>query len=259
MKKSFYSIIVLLSLHMFMANVNAMCPEEQGLQIAQAMQASVSGWGDIQSDMEMIIRSPNGKENKMALESKMLEVEGDGDKSLILFKLPQSVAGVKLLSHSHIKADDEQWTFMPKTKKINQIGGKAKSGSFLGSQFSFEDLSSFKIEKYRFRYLRDEKCDIEQCSVLAIYPEYKGSGYSKMVSWIDKQSRVQKIEYYDREDELLKTLTINEYKKIDDKYWQPVSSEMKNNQNNKTTELVISNIRLKTGLQSRDFDKSVLK
>lgn len=259
MKKSFYSIFVLLAFMPFSPAVYAMCPEEQGMQIAQTMQASVSGWGDIQSDMEMTIRSPNGKENKMTLESKMLEVPSDGDKSLILFKLPQSVAGVKLLSHSHIKSDDEQWTFMPKTKKINQIGGKAKSGSFLGSQFSFEDLSSFKIEKYRFRYLRDEKCDAEQCSVLAIYPEYKGSGYSKMISWVDQQSRVQKMEYYDREDELLKTLTIMEYKKINDKYWQPVSSEMKNNQNGKSTELRISNIRLKTGLQSRDFDKAVLK
>jgi outer membrane lipoprotein-sorting protein len=259
MKKSVYTIFVVLAFNLFTNSVNAMCPEEQGFKIAQNMQAATEGWGDITSSMQMIIRAANGKENTMSLTSKILEVKGDGDKAMIIFDQPQTVAGTKLLSYSHIKQDDEQFLFVPKTGRMQRIAGKSRSGSFLGSQFSFEDLSSFKLQKYRYRFLREEACTQEQCSVLAIYPEYKGSGYSKMISWIDAQSRVQKVEYYDREDELLKTLTIKKYQKVNDKYWQPVNSEMVNAQNGKSTKLLITDIKMMTGLKASDFDKSLLK
>jgi outer membrane lipoprotein-sorting protein len=259
MKTRLYHTFLMNMVIVSAASVYAMCPEEQGMAIAKAMQAQASGWQDIQSDIEMILRSPNGKENTMVLSSKTLEVKNDGDKTRIEFKQPQSVAGTTLLSHSHLKEDDEQWLFMPKNKRVQRIAGKSKSGAFLGSQYSFEDLSSFKVEKYRYRFLREEPCDTQTCSVLAIYPEYRGSGYSKMIAWIDAVYRIQTVEYYDRDDELLKILTVKEYKKIADKFWQPVHSEVVNQQNGKSTVMVITDIQLATGLTSADFDKSLLK
>ena len=236
-----------------------MCPEEQGRKIAKSMQQATSGWGNIKSDMEMIIQSPNGKTSTMKLQSKSLEIKGDGDKTKIIFSSPHTVKGTTLLSHSHLNESDQQWIYIPKSNRVKRISGKNKSRSFVGSQYSFEDLASFKIDKYRYRFLREEACGQLSCSVLISYPEYKGSAYSKIISWIDDNSRVQKAEYYDLNQELLKTLTVKKYLHIDGKYWQPTMSEMINHKNGKSTQLNILKIERNSGLSVNDFDKSSLK
>jgi outer membrane lipoprotein-sorting protein len=195
----------------------------------------------------------------MQLQSKSLEVDNDGDKTKIVFNSPRTVAGTTLLSHSHFNENDQQWIYIPKSKKIKRIAGKNKSRSFVGSQYSFEDLSSFKVNKYRYRFLREESCGELTCSVVVSYPEYKGSAYSKIISWIDSHSRVNKSEYYDRDQELLKTLTVKKYLQLDGKYWQPSVSEMINHQNGKSTQLNILNIARNSGISADDFEKSSLK
>lgn len=252
-------LTILISLFILSIPSHSMCPEEQGRQIAKAMQQATSGWGNIKSDMEMVIKSPNGKTSTLQLQSQSLEASGDGDKTKIVFSAPRTVQGTTLLSHSHLNDDDQQWIYIPKSNRVKRIAGKNKSRSFVGSQYSFEDLASFKMDKYRYRFLREEACGESTCSVLISYPEYKGSAYSKIVSWIDKQSRVQKAEYYDRDQELLKTLTIKEYLHIDGQYWQPRLSEMLNHQNGKSTQLSILKIERNIGLSAKDFDKSTLK
>ena len=71
--------------------------------------------------------------------------------------------------------------------------------------FAFEDLGSQEVEKYTYKYLRDEACGEWKCYVVERYPEYEYSGYTRQVGWIDKaEYRAVKIEFYDRKDALLK-------------------------------------------------------
>ena len=87
----------------FSLNAAAQTPEEKGLEIAKKQKAIDEGWGDSQSEMKMILRSPSGKENTRLIKLKGLEVQGDGDKSLMVFDQPKDVAGTAFLSFSHIK------------------------------------------------------------------------------------------------------------------------------------------------------------
>ena len=64
------------------------------------------------------------------------------------FVSPADVKGTKFLSYSHIKKDDDQWLYLPALKRVKRIASKNKSGSFMGSEFSYEDLSSFDADKY---------------------------------------------------------------------------------------------------------------
>ncbi len=130
----------------------------------------------------------------------------------------------------------------------------------MGSEFSYEDLSSFEVEKYNFKYLRDEDCNGMKCWVVESYPKDTYSGYSRLVTWIDQaEYRMQKAEFYDKKKNLLKTLTIKDYIKVGNKHWRPAVSSMKNQQTGKSTDLVWSNIRLNTGLTDADFSQNNLK
>ena len=129
----------------------------------------------------------------------------------------------------------------------------------MGSEFAYEDLSSQAIEKYQYTYLRDDTVDGAPCFVVESVPNDKASGYSRQLVWIDQaEYRVQKIEYYDRKGDHMKTLTMGGYQKYIDTYWRPASLSMVNHQTNKSTLIEWKNIAFKQGLTDRDFDVNVL-
>ncbi len=232
----------------------------KGLEIAMEQKKRDQGWVDSQSEMKMILRSANGRENVRYIKLKSLEVPTDGDKSLMVFEQPKDVAGTAFLTFSHIDKADDQWIYLPALKRIKRIASKKKTGAFMGSEFSFEDLSSFEVEKYDFNYLRDEKCGDDTCFVVESFPKDKYSGYTRLISWIDQSHyRVQKIEFYDKKKSLLKVMTVNKYEHFADKFWRPVHSIMENKQTGKATEMFWDNMRLSTGLKAEDFTKNKLK
>jgi outer membrane lipoprotein-sorting protein len=101
----------------------------------------------------------------------------------------------------------------------------------------------------------------QESFVVERYPvDKKNSGYTRQVTWIDKKDyRTLKVEYFDRKNSHLKTLTIKGYKKYLDKYWRADELNMVNHQNGKSTRLEFSNYKFKIGLKDSDFNKNSLK
>ncbi|MCP4009784.1 MAG: outer membrane lipoprotein-sorting protein, partial [Proteobacteria bacterium] len=214
----------------------AQSAEDKGLEIAIASDKRDSGWGSLRAQMEMILENRAGKTSTRKIESRQLEVEGDGDKSLSLFKEPRDVSGTAMLTFSHGLDPDDQWLYLPALKRVKRISSKNQSGPFMGSEFAFEDLGSQEVEKYSYKYLRDEACgEGLQCFVSERYPEYENSGYSRQITWIDKaEYRPLKMEFYDRKNSLLKTLDFSGYKEYNG-YWRADNFRMENHQNGKKT------------------------
>ena len=130
----------------------------------------------------------------------------------------------------------------------------------MGSQFAFEDLASFEVDKYRYKYLRDEKLDGHDAFVVENYPQYKHSGYTRQIVWIDQQRYIPlKVEYYDRKNDLLKTLKFDDYKQYLNQYWRAHNQVMENHQNSKTTVLTWNEYQFRNGLNERDFNSNSLK
>ena len=242
------------------AGVQAMSAEEKGLAIAVEMDQRDTGFHDMTADMVMTLRNRKGDESVRYIRIRTLEVEGDGDKSISIFDRPRDIKGTAMLTFSHgLKADD-QWLYLPGLKRVKRISSKNKSGSFMGSEFAYEDLSSQEIEKYTYKWLRDEPCGELQCYVIERVPAYKYSGYTRMVSWIDQtEYRAIKVEYFDRKNSKLKTLKLGGYNQYLDKYWRPDEMYMENHQTGKSTRLEWKNYRFKTGLTDKDFNKNALK
>jgi outer membrane lipoprotein-sorting protein len=234
-------------------------PEEKGLAIAKEADRRNTGWGDSKTTMEMILRNKQGEESHRKLRARALEVANDGDKSLIIFDDPKDVQGTALLTFSHKVADDDRWLYLPAVKRVKRIASDNKSGPFMGSEFAYEDLGSQEVEKYTYKYVRDETLDGQDCFVTERYPVDKNSGYTRQVVWMDKiEYRPLKIEFYDRKQSLLKTLTFNEYKKYLDQYWRPLKLDMVNHQSGKSTTLKFAEYQFRNGYTDRDFDQASL-
>lgn len=237
-------------------------PEEKGLAIAQEMDRRDLGWVSSETVLNMVLKNRHGDRSTRELTIKALEMNepGLGDRSLTVFSSPRDIDGTAFLSHTKILEPDDQWLYLPALKRVKRISSSNKSGPFMGSEFAFEDLSSQEVEKYTYKYVRNEQYRGEDCFVSERYPVYKKSGYTKQVVWIDTaEYRPMKIEYYDRKNSLLKTLVLSDYKQYKDKYWRAHALNMTNHQTGKSTDLKFSEYSFDAGLSEALFTSARLK
>ncbi len=242
--------------------VSAESPEEKGLAIAQEADRRELGFDDSVVSLQMILRNSRGQTStrELVIRTKEVPDDNDGDKGFVIFEQPRDVKGTALLTHAHVAKPDDQWLYLPALKRVKRISSVNKSGPFVGSEFAYEDMASQEVAKYTYRYLRDEPCGDLTCFVVERYPVYKHSGYTRQITWIDQaEYRVQKVEFYDRKASLLKTLRLTDYHQYLDKYWRASTLEMENHQTGKSTQLVFSDYRFRTGLKDRDFTPAKLK
>lgn len=240
--------------------VSAQTPEARGLEIATEADRRDQGFGDTRVVMQMTLRNKNGDERTRQMNSRSLEVADDGDKSLIVFNDPADVKGTALLTHSHKVGQDDQWLFLPALKRTKRISSSNKSGPFVGSEFAYEDLSSQEVEKYTYKFLRDETMDGQDFFVVERYPVDKKSGYTRQIAWMDQEHyRVHKVEFYDRKKSLLKTLISSDFNQYLDQYWRPLKMEMVNHQTGKSTLLTFADYEFQTGLDNSDFTRNSLQ
>jgi outer membrane lipoprotein-sorting protein len=238
----------------------AATPEEQGLAIAQEADTRDSGYKNYTNDVKMILKNKQGQESIREIRSKTLEVDGDGDKSLTIFDRPRDIKGTALLSFTHKEGTDDQWLYLPALKRVKRIASDNKSGPFMGSEFAYEDITSQEVEKYTYKFLKDDTLDGMDVFVFERYPVDRKSGYTRQIIWMDKENyKERKIEYYDRKNALLKTLVFADYNLYRDKFYRAHDMHMVNHQTGKSTRLLQSNYNFDVELSDRDFDKNSLK
>ena len=246
-------------LGLFAAGAYAKEAAPTAIDIARERKLRDTGWGTTEAQVEMILHSKSGDTSSRSLRIKTLEVQKDGNKSVIVFDVPLDVKGSALLTYSHITGADDQWIFLPSVKRVKRISSSNKSGSFMGSEFAFEDLSSYEVEKYDYKYLGDEVLDGVEMFKLESYPLYEYSGYSKLITWIDRERYLaHKIEYYDKKGQLLKTQKLTGFRRYADKYWRADTLAMENHQTGKGTKLSVNKYQFGVAYAESDFTQSVL-
>ncbi len=211
-------------------------PEEKGLRIAQETSARNEGFGDYTASMTMVLLDRQGRESIRQMRFKVLEMPDDGDRSLFVFDQPRDVQGTALLTHAHVNTPDDQWLYLPALKRVKRINAASRSGSFMGSEFSYEDMSSGEVEEYTYKFLREEPCGELACTVSEHIPSDKRSGYSRKVVWQDTgELRTWKMTLYDRKGSHLKTLTFKHYQQYLDQYWRAGEQTMVNHSKGPST------------------------
>lgn len=252
----------LLTLLLGVAAAAAVDTAAKGYAIAVEMDRRETGFGDSAAALEMILSNAQGQSSRRALRITILEepAEEEGDKSLVIFDRPRDVQGTALLSYTHIAEPDDQWLYLPALKRVKRVSSANKSGPFVGSEFAYEDLLAQELEKYTYRWLRDEACPGPAgaglaCFVVERVPVYENSGYTRQLVWIDQQEyRPIRIEYYDRKDTLLKTLELRDYRRYLDRFWRAHEMTMRNQQTGKSTTLHFDDYDFGQGVSEASFN-----
>jgi outer membrane lipoprotein-sorting protein len=233
---------------------------DRGLEIATEADRRDTGFGDSTAELRMTLRNSAGEESIREIRNRTLEMEDDGDRSLVIFDQPRDVAGTAFLNVTHRTENDDQWLYLPALRRVKRISSANKSGPFMGSEFAYEDIASQEIEKYTYSFIEEAQLDGVATYLIERVPTDERSGYTRQRVWYDQtEYRVQKIDFYDRKDELLKTLTYHGYQQYVDQFWRADRMEMVNHQTRKSTTLTYADYECQVGLSERDFDQSALQ
>ena len=244
----------------------------RGLEIFQEADRRQSGFQDMLVNLTMVLRNRKGAAVERELDLKQLEVPEGGDRLMVVFNTPKAIRGTALLSHGQLTREDDQWLYLPALKRVKKIASRNRSGPFLGSEFSYEDLSTQEVVKYSYQFLREEACgdqDEQSCLVVERRPGPNlYSGYVRQVFWIDSEHfRTLKVDYYNRGDRLTKTLVGSDFQQFsvggeDAKrtLWKTGHMMMTNHVTGKSTELKWDNFKFGSGLSAeRDLSTTSLR
>ena len=228
---------------------------QTGLEIAKMVDEKPSP-KDMSNKTTMVLTNSKGKTRTNAMVSKSM----DGNKKQIIwFVEPKDDKGVAFLKIEHDDKDDELRMWLPAFKKVRRISAKKKGDSFMGSDLSYEDLSSRDLDENEYKRLGDEEVDEVDCYVLEISPKKEAkSSYSKHISWITKEGLYGvKENSFDKRGELKKRKVFN-FQKLKD-YHVIERVFVEDIQKNHTTEVTFSEVKVDSGIDKKLFQEKNLK
>ena len=191
----------------------------------------------------------------------ILESDDIGNKIINVFSEPVDVKGVSVLTHTAMDGNDQQWMFLPSINRTKRISSSNRSGSFIGSDFAFEDLSSLELSKYSFESASYEEKDGQELIKITYKPKYNGSGYSYIETFLNKKNYQPMFNnYYNSRGEHSKTLFLSEYVSYTpDGAWRPHLLKMEDHIKNSVTEIVFSTFSThstrKSNFRSNSFNQ----
>lgn len=203
---------------------------------------------------EMILIDKDGKEEirEMIMFSK--KEEDDKTSTLMRFLSPKSVKGVTLLN---IDDGEKIYLYMPAYNKARRIASSSKGDEFMGTGLSYEDMSmNFEDKEYEKKLLEET----ESVYIIEVIPSEEDTSYKKIILMVDKEKfYTKKVEFYDINENLIKTFEIAKIK-IDDKgKITPMEIVFTDVEDNQKTKIVIKEIEYDIELSSSFFSIRTLK
>jgi outer membrane lipoprotein-sorting protein len=172
--------------------------------IAKKSDDALNRANDAKSEVSMQIFDRNGSRRKRRVISYAKRNPNGDRKTLLVFDYPADVKGSAFLVWDLKGKDDMQWLYLPALEKIRQIAPGDKSGSFMGSDFSYYDMGGMNVDDFNYRFLREEPADGSPCYVLESIPQ-KTIPYTKIITWIRKDNYLPvRSDIYDKNGELFK-------------------------------------------------------
>ena len=259
MKRLVYAAALILTVTA-VAGQEAKRPRGEGLDAAAIMERNfqASKVTGVRMDATMILINDKGQQRERRNTTVVaLQENGVDSKFAVKFSTPADIKGTAFLQVEHSEGDDDLWIYLPALKKSRRLVASNKKDSFVGSDFSYGDVSLPKVAKYRHTLTRNERMDEVDCYVIESLPGddtvKANSGYSKKITWVRSDNFVEtKVEYYDLAGRLLKTQRVTKPQVVDAKAGRyfPMLREMTNHQTGHKTTLNV--LKLETNVPTPD-------
>ena len=229
--------------------------------VARTQQVLFYPGNDMKARLRMRLVSKEGSERlrELTMLRKNLP-EGGQQRYFIYFHSPGDVRGMTFMVWKHPPRDAERWLFLPALNLVRRIAANDKRSSFVGSDFSYEDVSGREVGEDTHTLLREETLNGRPVFVIRSVPKDERSvDFSYRLAWIDKENFVLwREEYYDKRNELYKVFTADEVKQIQG-LWTTVRRTMKNVQNGHHTEVTFLEVSYNVGLEDSLFSERYLR
>jgi outer membrane lipoprotein-sorting protein len=211
--------------------------------------------------MELIDRKGNTRSRVLTMLRKNQQGTGE-QKYFMYFHEPGDVRRMTFMIWKYPERDDDRWIYVPAIDLIRRIAAEDKYSSFVGSDFSYEDVSGRDVSEDTHRLLREEMLEDRDAFVVESVPR-ASAAFTRRVSWIDKESFLPlKEEYYDAQDQLQRIFTANVIEDIaagdggDRRIYPTIMKRtMENVRTGHRTEVTVVSVFYDLGLQDDDFSE----
>ncbi|RJQ52408.1 MAG: outer membrane lipoprotein-sorting protein [Nitrospiraceae bacterium] len=251
-----YLIILLIML--LPAGASALAPEEV---MKKSQEAFLYQGKDFKARVMMKLISKGGQERirELTMLRKNYGESGGAQKYFMYFYQPADVKDMTFMVYKFPAKDDDRWLFVPAINMVRRIAAQDKSSSFVGSDFTYEDVSGRDIEDDNHTITKEEKLDAKDCYVIKSAPKAQDVDYSYKLSWIDKGSFLPlKEEYYDKKGELYRVFSADEIKDV--KGFPTITKRtMKNLLSGHRTEVTYTKADYSIGIEDSLFSERFLK
>ena len=204
----------------------------------------------------MVLTNSKGKMRNSVMITKTMD---NSRRQLIWFLEPKDDRGVSFLKIEHNDRDDEMRIWLPAFKRVRRISATKKGDSFMGSDLSYEDMTSRSLDENEYKRLEDDVIDGRDCFVLKVTPTTSlKSSYSRHKLWIVKDDLYTvKEESYDKRKKLKKEKSFS-YIKIDN-YDIMSKISVKDVQKDHRTDISFEQVKVDTDMNEKIFQEKSLK
>ncbi|HOP03199.1 MAG TPA: outer membrane lipoprotein-sorting protein [Tenuifilaceae bacterium] len=188
---------------------------------------------------------------------------GETTKTLMRFISPPDVEGTSILVYDYEDKSDDMWVFLPSLRKVRRIVSTEKGKSFMGSEFSNADMSKPNTNDFTYKLLGTDVLDGKECwkvEATCISRELEREyGFQKRISYIEKATYLShKSELFDSRGKVLKTMLLSDFRKQTNGRYFAYTMVMKNEQNNRFSEMNVKQFQLGSKLDENSFAVSNL-
>lgn len=180
---------------------------------------------------------------------------------LIRFLAPEEIAGTTLISKERTEGEIDQFLYLPALQMVNPITGEARRNSFMGSDFTFEDLQRESTADYEYAYVGDTRIGQSPVYKVVAVASAPGNrritGYARRILFLDKGSLdILKVEFFDANNVHEKTLEAFEFgsEEVEGEADRPHRAVMSNHLKGTTSVMTLRKSRLNVPIRSEFFD-----
>jgi len=254
---NFMKNILIVGMMVFAMNLQA---QDARVIADKAMVVMEVGSMEMEATLQIVDAKGRERVRKIITQTKPF---GDVTKTLLKFTAPPDVKGTGLLIYDYDEKSDDMWIYLPALRKTRRIVSNEKGKSFMGSEFTNADMSIPNPDDFVYKILGEESLNGKDCwkieSACKDEDIEDENGYSRKLSWIDKENFLcYKIEFYDFDNELHKVQSISEFKPQKNEKYFAFLMEMKNVRNKRTSIMTVNSFTLDSNLTEQSFSPVML-
>ena len=235
--------------------------------LARSQQDFYYPGADMKAKVTMELITDTGKKRTRVLTMlRKNDPKSKDQRYFMYFHEPGDVRRTAFLVWKYAEKDDDRWIFIPAVNMVRRVAASDSRSSFVGSDFTYEDVSGRDLSADTHALLREEKLGDSDCYVIQSVPN-TAAEYTKKLSWIDKKTFLPlKEEYYDAQNELARVFTADKIENIaagegDAKVSYPTVTKriMKNVKSGHRTEVTFVNVAYDAGMEDALFTEPSLQ